>query len=489
MGSICCAKGQPLYAEGNFHSKSLSTISVGRQRLFRNFNSFDSSYSLAKNKLGYGSYGDVKLCTDKKLKVSKAVKIINKDYLRTANIENSWFYNKIDILNRLDHPLIISFYEFFEERDFFYLLMDYHEEGDLLNHLKNKRIFKETSICIIIQQLLIVICYMHKQKIAHRDIKPENILLSTERGISIKLIDFDTAASFEEKGLSGAHGTFHYMAPETVNRSYNEKCDVWSCGIIMYVLLTGKKNLPGLTDKQDPKKLQMIKFDFSSPVWAKFSQNAVDLIKLMLQKDPVKRISAEDSLKHSWFERLNLMNYEACFHVLVRIRNSEVSTFVKSAKKFLIQLKSSADDLIEIEKVFIHLDTDFDGLLVKEDFFRFFCIKHSRNESSAAAEEIIEKFRNTEVVCYSDFVEVAINSKHFLENNNLQFFFEFLSSGCEKIRVEQIIERLSWIKAWDKDDVDCWSKYFLSFNKDMIGFDDFFEIVCKALRVSENNLN
>jgi calcium-dependent protein kinase len=437
---------------------------------------------VGKNKLGFGSYGDVKLCLDKKLQVSKAVKIINKDYLRTANIENSWFYNKIDILNRLDHPLIISFYEFFEERDFFYLLMDYHEEGDLLKHLKTKRVFTEKTICIIIQQLLIVIAYMHKQKIAHRDIKPENILLSTQRGISIKLIDFDTAASFEEKGLSGAHGTFHYMAPETVNKQYDEKCDIWSCGIIMYVLLTGKKNLPGLTDKQDPNKLQLIKFDFSSAVWAKFSQNAVDLLKAMLQKDPIKRISAVDALKHPWFEHLNLVNYDMCIEVLGRIRNTVSSTIVKSAKKFLIQLKSSADDLIEIERVFLHLDTDFDGLLTKDDFYRFLCIKHSRSESTIVAEDLMEKFMSREVISYSEFAEIAIDETKFLEKDNMRYFFEFLSGGSEeKLEVEQLVERLSWIKAWDKDDVDCWSKYFLTYNRNVLDFDEFYEVMSKAL--------
>lgn len=485
MGNLCCANGYSLSPEGNMHNKSFSSVSAQRQKVIRNFHSFDSLYNLNKNKLGYGSYGDVKLCTDKQMLVSKAVKIINKDYLRTANVENSWFYNKIEILNRLDHPLIVSFYEFFEERDYFYLLMDYHEEGDLLKHMKQKVKLPENNICQIIQQILVSIAYLHKQKIAHRDLKPENILISTRRGISIKLIDFDTAASFEEKFLTGAHGTYHYMAPETVNQQYDEKCDIWSCGIIMYVLLTGKKNLPGLTDKQDPNKLQRIKFDFNSPIWAKISKNAVDLLKAMLQRDPNKRISAENALKHTWFEQVNHSNYDLTYNLLNKILTSEISALAQSAKKFLLFMGGQASESIEIEKVFLHLDQNFDGFLSKSDFFNFFCIKNTRNEALILSDEIMRKFYGDSegFISFSSFLEVALDEEKFLERENLRNFFEFLCvDGTEKIMVSNLLARLGWIKGWEKGEIESWSKYFESSGSESLDFNEFYQMVAKALR-------
>lgn len=485
MGSICCTKGLALSPEGNFHGKSFSAVSVQKQKLFRNFHSFDSLYSLEKNKLGFGSYGDVKLCTDKQMQISKAVKIINKDYLRTANIENAWFYNKIDILNKLDHPLIVSFYEFFEERDYFYLLMDYHQEGDLLRHMKQKIKLPESSICEIIHQLLIAIAYMHKQKIAHRDLKPENILISTHQGISIKLIDFDTAASFDEKNLTGAHGTYHYMAPETVNNQYDEKCDIWSLGIIMYILLSGKKNLPGLSDKHDPNKLQRLKFDFNSPVLMKVSKNAADLLKLMLQRDPQKRISAENALKHHWFEQINFSYYDLCYDLLGKILASNDSVMVRSVKKFLMHIRGPSTETIEIEKVFLHLDKNYDGLITKNDFFLFFCCKNSRNEAVVLSEEIMGKFQveNEGFISFSEFLQVAVDAEKFLERENLRNFFEFLcGESSDKMMISNLLPRLGGIKAWEKAEIESWTKYFEATGRESLDFDEFYRLIVKVLR-------
>ena len=146
--------------------------------------------------------------------------------MRSSNIDNSWFYNKIDVINKLDHPYIIRFHEYFEERDFFYLIMDYHQEGDLLKRLKARQKLSESTICNIIKQLLIAVSYMHNHKIAHRDLKPENMMVTINPEVSVKLIDFDTSTSFRFSPLTGTMGTYHYMAPETVNKSYDEKCDV-----------------------------------------------------------------------------------------------------------------------------------------------------------------------------------------------------------------------------------------------------------------------
>ena len=104
--------------------------------------------------------------------------------------------------------------------------MDYHEGGDLLKYLTSHMKMTESIICIIMKQLLTAVAYMHNKKIVHRDLNPENILISNRPDLSIKVIDFDTAANFAGSPLRGNLGTFHYMAPEVVNKVYDEKCDL-----------------------------------------------------------------------------------------------------------------------------------------------------------------------------------------------------------------------------------------------------------------------
>lgn len=484
MGVLCCTKSLPLIPEGNFHMKSSSSVPNPKPRLFRNFNSFDSLYQLSKQKLGFGSYGDVKICTDKKLQASKAVKIINKDYLRTVNIESIWFYNKIDILNKLDHPLIISFHEFFEERDFFYLLMDYHRDGDLLKYLKTHKNLKEPTICSIFHQLLIVITYLHKQKIAHRDLKPENILISESGGISLKLIDFDTAAVFEENGLSGKYGTFSYMAPETMENTYSEKCDVWSCGMILYTLLAGMNYYSGLSNKNIKSKNQAKKIDFSVQGLKKFSGPCIDLLHLTLQKDPNKRISAEQALKHPWFSQLKDSWYSSSASLLKKIVNENFSPLIKAVKKLVFHLPGNELQIIQAEKTFLFLDQDYDGLITHKDLLDFFLKHQSKYEANLSAETILKKIQSTldYNIPYSEFLILALDPNALLIPNNLLAFFEVLcEEGEKKISLSRFSQRLSKSTHWTKDEIEGWSKELEKTGKEFLEYEEFCEATTKIV--------
>ena len=490
MGVLCCSKSLPLFPEGNFHTKSSSSVLEPKPRLFRNFNSFDSIYQLTKHKLGFGSYGDVKLCTDKKLQASKAVKIINKDYLRTVNIQSIWFYNKIDILNKLDHPLIISFHEFFEERDFFYLLMDYHRDGDLLKYLKTHKNLSESTICSILHQLLTVITYLHKQKIAHRDLKPENILISESEEISIKLIDFDTAAVFEENGLSGKYGTFSYMAPETFENTYSEKCDIWSCGMILYTLLAGMSYYSGLSNKNRKSRNQAKKIDFSVQGLKKFSGPCIDLLHLTLEKDPNKRISAQQALQHPWFARLQDNWYITSVSLLEKIVNENFSPLIKAVKKLVFHLPGNETQIAQAEKTFLYLDKDYDGFITHKDLLDFFLKQQSKYEANFSSETIIKRFQNTldHKISYSEFLMLALDPNALLIPNNLLTFFEILCEEKEdqekpgkKISLLGLGQRLSESTHWTKDEIEGWSKELEKTGKEFLEYEEFCEAITKII--------
>lgn len=136
----------------------------------------------------------------------------------------------------------------------------------------------------------------------HRDLKPENLLLDSNAQIdSIKVIDFGTSIMFDPNTkMRHKYGTPYYIAPEVLNRMYDEKCDVWSCGVIMYILLCGQPPFKGKNHKEIFEKIRAGKYSFSQPEWTDISREAKQLIRKMLTYNPDERVSAEEALNDEW---------------------------------------------------------------------------------------------------------------------------------------------------------------------------------------------
>lgn len=144
------------------------------------------------------------------------------------------------------------------------------------------------------KQVLSAVTYCHSKSIVHRDIKPENLLLDSDvAGATIKVIDFGTSQVFDpSKKMHQTFGTPYYIAPEILAGEYNEKCDIWSCGVILYILLCGRPPFDGENDDEILENVSKGSYKISGPIWAKISAEGIDLIKKMLTFDPERRISA-----------------------------------------------------------------------------------------------------------------------------------------------------------------------------------------------------
>ena len=142
----------------------------------------------------------------------------------------------------------------------------------------------------------------------NRDLKPENILLEQNKDFDqLKIIDFGTSLKYEpDKFLDEKLGTPYYIAPEVLNKKYNEKCDIWSCGVILYIILSGVPPFNGANDQEIMKNVKIGKFSFSDPCWSNVSDKAKDLIKKLLTYDIDQRPSAEEALKHPWITEMSV---------------------------------------------------------------------------------------------------------------------------------------------------------------------------------------
>lgn len=146
--------------------------------------------------------------------------------------------------------------------------------------------------------------YCHSKNICHRDLKPENILLDSKNNNAVKVIDFGTAQRFTPGvNMTQTYGTAYYIAPEVLNGNYNEKCDVWSLGVIMYILLSGKPPFDGEEDSDILKKVKVGHYSVNIPELRKVSKEGLDLMKKMLTYDYAKRITANEALQHPWIKR------------------------------------------------------------------------------------------------------------------------------------------------------------------------------------------
>jgi calcium-dependent protein kinase len=205
------------------------------------------SYSFLKI-IGYGKYGVVReAITVDGRRLHVAIKSIPKKKLQ---VDVSLFMRELTVLHELDHPNIIKLYETFEDENYFHLVMELCTGGDLFERITGRSQHSEAEAAVIMKKLMLALNHMHNCYISHRDLKPENILYA---GDEIKVADFGISNKFKDLAdleMNSLVGTPHYVAPEVLLRRYGKECDVWSLGVIMYLLLSGKFPFEGENVKE-----------------------------------------------------------------------------------------------------------------------------------------------------------------------------------------------------------------------------------------------
>lgn len=262
--------------------------------------------------IGKGSFARVYLAEDKETKMRYAVKAFSKEYLLSQSKGKESLINEIEIMTALKHPYIMNLEEIHESKNSIYLVLELLEGGELFNHISSKSKMSVQDISRMMRCLLEALVYLTDKKIMHRDLKPENMILKGKdeklEFSDLKLVDFGLATFVDvEEYLFKRCGTPGYVAPEIINAPSNEnvhytpKCDVFSAGIIFYILLTSRSPFPGKSFSEILNQNKICKIDYKKEK-LKFFPQAVDLMQHMLEIAPEKRYSAADCLKHPFFK-------------------------------------------------------------------------------------------------------------------------------------------------------------------------------------------
>ena len=266
---------------------------------------FTDFYEL-KEVIGKGKFGVVNLGIHKKTGQQVAVKIINKDSIKTVE-DKELVRIEIGILKLCHHPNVVRLLDHLENENYIFIVTEYIEGGTLGQYFKKKNFnFSERQASSIMNQIAHGVKYLHRYGIVHRDLKPDNIMITQQNDFGIiKIMDFGLSkiVSTQEKMVDG-YGTLSYVAPEVLLRTpYNKEVDIWSMGIILYYMLCGHLPFKGNKEVVIAEKIVNDDLEFNEDEWEVRSKKVRELIISCLKKEPEERITIDEFLNHPWFKK------------------------------------------------------------------------------------------------------------------------------------------------------------------------------------------
>ena len=250
--------------------------------------------------LGKGAFSAVYAGTKVATGQRFAIKVIDKTKLKPKDVEN--IETEIRVLSTIDHPNVLKLFDHHSEKDKVYIVLELCEGGELFDRIVQREFYSESDAQQVLRAIASALQHCHAKKIVHRDLKPENILLLNDQPDSpLKIADFGFAKQIDSEDLTTALGTPNYIAPEILNGDpYDGAVDLWSLGVIAYVLLCGYPPFYAETNVEMFHKIKKGDYKFDSPYWDTISPEAKDLISKLLVINPAARLNIAGVLNHPW---------------------------------------------------------------------------------------------------------------------------------------------------------------------------------------------
>jgi calcium-dependent protein kinase len=374
-------------------------------------------YDLDPRECGQGGYGKVYIASDKEFAQKKvAIKKVAKTGLSDPK-KYETFYREVKIMKELDHPNICKLLETYEQERFMWFVMELCKGGEVFDRIAEEERISENTTADIVRQVASALRYAHARGIAHRDLKPENICFCDRDGTQVKVIDWGLGFYFGQGArMSSAVGSLTYAAPEVLEAvsgiEYGSACDMWSLGVLTYVMLSGKPPFWG-NHREQLKKMKREQFPFRGMPWDRVSAECRDFITSLLRSDVKKRMSVVQVLEHPWFRQAKKdgLLKEEQREVLANLQ-----TFKNNSMFFSICVASVArqldhGSLKSVHKVFAEMDSNGDGVLelheVKAGFEKLF------GKDSEEANQVEEMFHKLDLdgsgtIDYTEFCAAGI---------------------------------------------------------------------------------
>lgn len=433
--------------------------------------------------LGRGSFGEVCIATHILTNSKRAAKIIYLNESNTKEIDK--LTREVSILKALDHPNIIRVYEVYKSQNKLCIVTELCTGGELFDRIQKMKKFGENQAAKYMLDMVSAVMHCHDQDIIHRDLKPENLLFENEdQNAKLKLIDFGTSRFVTpEKKLNKAIGTCYYMAPEILTTSYNKQVDVWSLGVILYIMLCGHVPFPGKNDQEIYSKIKGAPLSFGLQAWQGVSEEAKNLLRKMLDKNPNTRFTIDQVFNDNWLQSRGMAKVPdrqleaSSLQNLTSFRtHSRLQTAIYT---FIVSQILDSSHFDKLREVFMNIDKNGDGFLSSDEINKAI----DSFDFRVSPEEIFKQCDTDKngFINYSEFLTATVNQQQAYSKGNLKNAFKrFDKNDDGNIDLQELKESLG---ASQSDSIVKKMLDEADTNKD--GMIDFEEFVQHMSRYSE----
>ncbi|CAL0310855.1 unnamed protein product [Lupinus luteus] len=388
-------------------------------------------YTLGKE-LGRGQFGVTHLCTENSTGLLYACKSISKRRL-VSKSDKEDIKREIQIMQHLSgQPNIVEFKGAYEDKSFVRVVMELCAGGELFDRIIAKGHYSERAAASICRQIVNVVHICHFMGVMHRDLKPENFLLSSKNeNALIKATDFGLSVFIEEGKLyRDIVGSAYYVAPEVLKRRCGKEIDIWSAGVILYILLSGVPPFWAETEKGIFDAILEGVIDFESQPWPNISDSAKDLVRKMLIQDPKKRITSTQVLEHPWIKDGNASDKPIDSAVFSRMKQFRAMNKLKKLALKVIAENMSEEDIQGLKAMFTNMDTDKSGSITYE-------------ELKAGLQRLGSKLTEAEVKQLMEAADV--------DGNGTIDYIEFITATMHRHKLENDDSLYKAFQYFDKD--------------------------------------
>lgn len=396
--------------------------------------------------IGKGAFGVVRLGRSRATGDAVAVKSISKAKL-VCKEDVKDVQAEVAIMNLVaGHSNVVTLESTHEDKDYVHIVMELCGGGELFDHIVEAQHFTEKKAATIFRKMVEVVNHCHELGVMHRDLKPENFLLTSKTDGELKLTDFGLGVFFKHgERFRDLVGSPYYVAPEVLRKNYSHEADMWSLGVILYILLSGLPPFWGDTEDQIFKMVLKGATDFKSEPWPRVSDAAKDCVRRLLEMDAAKRATAEQILKHDWLVKEGVaLDIALDSVVLKRMKGFAQMNKLKKMALMVVGQNLSPDELSGLQQLFKSIDADGSGTITVEEMRRALCNwGHKINEVELQSLMAIADVDGDGLIDYNEFVAATMHVSKLEKEELLQKAFKQLDKdGSGTISIEELSEAL-----------------------------------------------